>query len=105
MSRAPSTTGRGQPTTPRLPIPGSDNLFIDPGWYGTIVVETEGTNEALADLQERCGPKAFPPRPRALTPAQAKAHAEVRKVWRILREKSRPGEIWVRAVGVKERIL
>lgn len=76
-----------QPHVPRIPIPDTDNLFIDHGWYGTIVVETEGTNEALADLQERCGPRAFPPRPRALTIAQAKALGEVKKVYRILREK------------------
>ncbi|EDR00457.1 uncharacterized protein LACBIDRAFT_313353 [Laccaria bicolor S238N-H82] len=29
-------------------------------WYGTIVVEMEGTNEALAVLQEWCGPGVFP---------------------------------------------
>ena len=28
------------------------------GWYGTLVVEAEGTNEELADLQARCR-KAF----------------------------------------------
>ncbi|KAJ7773531.1 hypothetical protein B0H14DRAFT_3095998 [Mycena olivaceomarginata] len=32
----------------------SAGLFVDSGWYGTIVVETEGTNESLADLQDRC---------------------------------------------------
>ncbi|KAJ2912819.1 hypothetical protein MD484_g7591, partial [Candolleomyces efflorescens] len=105
MQRGPSINGRGQPHTPRIAIPDTDNLFIDSGWYGTIVVETEGTNEALADLQERCGPRAFPPRPRPLNPAQQKAQQEVKKVFRILREKSRPGEIWIKAVGVKERIL
>lgn len=87
MQRGPSVNGRGQPHTPRIAIPDTDNLFIDPGWYGTIVVETEGTNEALADLQERCGPRAFPPRPRPLNPAQQKAQQEVKKVFRILREK------------------
>ncbi|RXW18224.1 hypothetical protein EST38_g7633 [Candolleomyces aberdarensis] len=105
MQRGPSINGRGQPHTPRIAIPDTDNLFIDSGWYGTIVVETEGTNEALADLQERCGPRAFPPRPRPSNPAQQKAQQEVKKVFRILREKSRPGEIWIKAVGIKERIL
>ncbi|KAF5339725.1 hypothetical protein D9611_009086 [Ephemerocybe angulata] len=108
MQRGPSVNGRfagQQPHTPRIPIPETENLFIDAGWYGTIVVETEGTNEALADLQDRCGPRAFPPRPRPMSPAQLKAQSEIRKVFRILREKSRPGEIWIKAVGVKERIL
>ncbi|KJA16123.1 hypothetical protein HYPSUDRAFT_47657 [Hypholoma sublateritium FD-334 SS-4] len=92
------------PPSGRIAIPDSNGLFVDAGWYGTIVVETEGTNEALADLQDRCGPGAFPPRPRganAATPAQI----ENRKVFRILREKSRPGEIWMKAVGVRERLL
>lgn len=69
-----------------IPIPNSDNLFVDSGWYGTIVVETEGTNEALADLQDRCGLGAFPPRPQVHakpTPAQI----ENRIVFRILRER------------------
>ncbi|EAU86636.2 hypothetical protein CC1G_07294 [Coprinopsis cinerea okayama7 len=105
MQRGTSVNGRAQPHTPRIPIPETDNLFIDSGWYGTIVVETEGTNEALADLQERCGPRAFPPRPKPLNPAMAKAREENRKVFRILREKSRPGEIWIRAVSIKERLL
>lgn len=71
----------------RVPIPGSDNLFVDPGWYGTIVVETEGTNESLADLQDRCGPGAFPPRVRGTHTPVTQAQAENRKVFRILREK------------------
>ena len=70
----------------RIPIPESNGLFVDPGWYGTVVVETEGTNEALADLQDRCGPGAFPPRPRGAT-AATPAQTENRKVFRILREK------------------
>ncbi|KAH6909800.1 hypothetical protein BKA70DRAFT_1274841 [Coprinopsis sp. MPI-PUGE-AT-0042] len=107
MQRGPSMSGRGaqQPHTPRIPIPDMENLFIDSGWYGTLVVETEGTNEALADLQERCGPRAFPPRPKPANPGQAKVREENRKVWRILREKSRPGEIWIKAVSVKERLM
>jgi hypothetical protein len=56
---------------------------VDPGWYGTIVVETEGTNEALADLQARCGLVAFP---RAYA-IPSEAQIENRKVFRILREK------------------
>lgn len=68
----------------RIPIPGTDNLFVDPGWYGTIVVETEGTNEALADLQDRCGPDVFPSQ-RRVKPTQAQL--DNKKVYRILRER------------------
>jgi len=125
---------RGPAANGRIPIPESNNLFIDPGWYGTIVVETESTNEALADLQERCGPGAFPPRARGVNGLHVtQAQMENRRVFRILREKrfvgffletlmlcscaisffpffffffdSRPGEIWLKAVGVKERLL
>jgi len=76
------------PANGRIPIPESNNLFVDPGWYGTIVVETEGTNEALADLQERCGPGWFPPRARGVNGQHVmQAQVENRKVFRILREK------------------
>ncbi|KAG6826768.1 hypothetical protein H0H92_014523 [Tricholoma furcatifolium] len=88
---------------PRVPIPET-NLFVDPGWYGTIVVETEGTNESLADLQARCGPGAFPPRPAPVNGFKA-TDRDNKLVFRILREKSRPGEIWIRAVSPKERLL
>jgi hypothetical protein len=62
-------------------------MFVDSGWYGTIVVETEGTNEALADLQERCGPGIFPSRPRGVNGHHPPGQFENRKVFRILREK------------------
>jgi len=72
---------------PRISIPNTD-LFVDPGWYGTVVVEAEGTNEGLMDLQERCGTGIFPPRaknvirnPGNLMPRDG------RKVFRLLREK------------------
>jgi hypothetical protein len=91
------------------------------------VVETEGTNEALADLQDRC-PGAFPPRAGGPQTVQLKEHKDAKKVFKILREKryallpistfphssnfaqlrcasSRPGEIWIRAVGPKERLF
>lgn len=118
------------PAIGRIPIPGTDNLYVDPGWYGTIVVETEGTNESLADLQDRCGPGAFPPRVRGAHAPVTQAQVENRKVFRIMREKrcvgfftlsyggvfpvifligcffySRPGEIWIKCVSVKERLL
>ncbi|KAF9560810.1 hypothetical protein CPC08DRAFT_707825 [Agrocybe pediades] len=105
-TNTPPKPGQSQSNNGRTPIPDSNGLFVDPGWYGTIVVETEGTNEALADLQDRCGPGAFPPRPRGVNGQMAsQAQIENRKVFRILRERSRPGEIWIKAVNVKERLL
>ncbi|KAJ7100662.1 hypothetical protein B0H15DRAFT_770397 [Mycena belliarum] len=97
------STGR-RPPSPRIPIPESSGLFVDPGWYGTIVVETEGTNEALADLQDRC-PGAFPPRAGGPPTVTLKEAKDAKKVFKILREKSRPGEIWIRAVSPKERLF
>ena len=79
----------GAPPSPaRIPIPDS-NLFVDPGWYGTVVVETEGTNESLADLQDRCGPGVFPPRPRTFNGYNKgeAADRDGRFVFRVLREK------------------
>jgi len=98
--------GKAQFQAARIPIPETD-LYVDPGWYGTIVVETESTNEALADLKERCGPGAFPARSRWIHhhPQINQIQIENQKVFRILREKSRPGEIWIKAVGIKERLL
>ncbi|KAJ6504144.1 hypothetical protein C8R47DRAFT_968573 [Mycena vitilis] len=93
-----------RPQSPRIPIPETAGLFVDPGWYGTIVVETEGTNEALADLQDRC-PGAFPPRAGGPPTVLLKEAKDAKKVFKILREKSRPGEIWMRAVGPKERLF
>ncbi|KAJ7220559.1 hypothetical protein GGX14DRAFT_675153 [Mycena pura] len=99
------SSGRPRPASPRIPIPDSGGLFVDPGWYGTLVVETEGTNEALADLQDRC-PGAFSPRSGNSTRAMVSKEAnEAKKVFKILREKSRPGEIWIRAVNLKERLF
>ncbi|KAI0646231.1 hypothetical protein C8Q79DRAFT_909127 [Trametes meyenii] len=91
------------------PGPGPGGAwFVDPGWYGTVVVEAEGTNEGLADLQARCR-GAFPPRAlgvaASLSPERAAREAAQRGVFRILREKSRPGEIWIRTVTSKERLL
>ncbi|KAJ7472342.1 hypothetical protein B0H11DRAFT_1729530 [Mycena galericulata] len=99
-----STNSRTRPPSPRIPIPESSGLYVDPGWYGTIVVETEGTNEALADLQDRC-PGAFPPRAGGPPTVVLKEAKDAKKVFKILREKSRPGEIWIRAVGPKERLF
>ncbi|KIK95790.1 hypothetical protein PAXRUDRAFT_355623 [Paxillus rubicundulus Ve08.2h10] len=90
----------------RVPIPNVNGFFIDPAWYGTVVIEAEGTNEGLVDLQERCGPGVFPPRAETvITKIRNTKEREGKKVWRIMREKSRPGEIWLRAVREKERIM
>lgn len=118
--------GKPQFLVSRIPIPDTDNnLFVDSGWHGTVVVETEGTNEALADLQERCGPGVFPPRSSRGVPQMSRTQIENKKVFRVLREKrwvlfffsfsicclckkkiySRPGEIWIKTVGIKERIM
>jgi hypothetical protein len=54
--------GKTQMLISRNPILDTDNtLFVDSGWHRTVVVETEGTNEALTDLQEQCGPGVFLP--------------------------------------------
>ncbi|CDO77558.1 hypothetical protein BN946_scf184912.g57 [Trametes cinnabarina] len=93
------------------PGPGPGGAwFIDPGWYGTVVVEAEGTNEGLADLQARCR-GAFPPRvagaatTAGMSPDRAEREEAQKCVFRILREKSRPGEIWIKTVTDKERLL
>ncbi|KAF9788126.1 hypothetical protein BJ322DRAFT_607200 [Thelephora terrestris] len=87
----------------RIPFQsGSSTWHIDPGWYGAVVVEAEGTNEGLADLQSRCH-SAFPPRNES--EGQGSRDEERRKMFRILRERSKPGEIWIRTVGDKERMI
>jgi len=69
----------------RIPFQhGSKAWNIDPGWYGTVVVEAEGTNEGLADLQSRY-PSAFPPRND--NKGQGSRDEERRLVFRILRER------------------
>lgn len=60
--------------------------IIDPGWFGTVVVETEGTNEGLDDLNRRCKGPIQLRRGQQLRPEDAAAE-EQRTVFRILREK------------------
>lgn len=68
-------------------------------------MEVEGTNEGLADLQARCGSQV------RLFPAKTGARNEPignaigKSPFRLLRAMSRPGEIWMRAVREKERLL
>ena len=59
---------------------------IDPGWFGTVVVETEGTNEGLADLQARCRGAVIPRRGEQLSPEQLQLN-DRRMVFRIVRER------------------
>lgn len=47
-------------TNAPIAIPDT-SLAVDPGWYGNVIIEIEGTNEGLADLQQRCK-SGFPPR-------------------------------------------
>ena len=56
------------------------------------MVETEGTNEALADLEERCGVGASARGVRVRARSRVvvgveEAVVESRRVWRILRER------------------
>ncbi|KAJ3865056.1 hypothetical protein EV359DRAFT_39688 [Lentinula novae-zelandiae] len=108
QSRGRTSVDSHSPVQSRIPIPNT-TLFVDPGWYGKVVVETEGTNEALADLQDRCGPGVFPPRAGGRVPnmniPNDKEKEEAKMVWRIMRERSRPGEIWIRVVNSKEKLM
>lgn len=63
---------------------GSNTWDIDPGWYGTVVVEAEGTNEGLADLESR-----YIPTPPAQNDnkGQGSRDEERRRVFRIVRER------------------
>jgi len=90
------------PHAPAMFLPSREQIPIDQGWIGTVVVEAEGTNEGLADLQQRCR-GGFPP---SAAPGHMLRRGEREfTVWRILRERSRPGEIWIRAVSYKERLI
>ena len=89
-------SGSGKPVRIAVPRdvgpgPGPGGAWlVDPGWYGTVVVEAEGTNEGLADLQARCR-GAFPPRAAGaivgLSPDRLAREEEQKSVFRILREK------------------
>ena len=58
------------------------NRVVDPGWEGALVIEAEGTNEGLADLQLRCGMEWFKPQP-GVQPKQGDGG----RVFRLLRER------------------
>lgn len=100
-----SVNGKQNSSSWKIQLPGAPSgTFVDSGWYGTIVVETEGTNEHLGELQERCGKGVFPPKLTPMGQPRLVKNPDALKVWRILREKSRPGEIWIRMVCENERI-
>ena len=63
---------------------GSRTWHVDPGWHGTVVVEAEGTNEGLADLQSRCR-SAFPARNDS--GGQGSRDEERKRVYRVVRER------------------
>ncbi|KAF8577831.1 hypothetical protein K439DRAFT_1363739 [Ramaria rubella] len=88
------------------PIPDTEGLVVDAKWAGTIVIETEGTNEGLADLLGRCGEQVSAAALHASGGLSAKlGKGEAGRVFRLLRARSRPGEIWLRCVSEKERVL
>lgn len=73
------------PNEKRIPFQFGSNIWhVDPGWYGIVVVEAEGTNEGLADLQSRCH-SAFAVR--SESEGQGSRDEERRRVFRILRER------------------
>lgn len=60
-------------------------LMAHEGWQGTVVLEAEGTTEAAVELIKRC-------------------EREEGGAWRVVREKSRVGRIWLKLVGEDERV-
>ncbi|KAG8986925.1 hypothetical protein FRB90_003691 [Tulasnella sp. 427] len=105
------------------PIVGPDGQsyirLIDSGWHGIVVVDAEGTNEGLADLQGRIGNAVTLFAAKTLTGGRLsteslrnRSHQQQisppssggKSVFRLIRDKSRPGEIWLRCVREKERL-
>jgi hypothetical protein len=86
-----------------MSIPNTSGVFVHAEWAGTIVVEAEGTNEGLAELQARCG-TAFPQFRKPAAPI-IPGKPEVSRVFRLLRDRSKPGEIWLRVVREKDRVM
>ncbi|KAG9099985.1 hypothetical protein FS749_016554 [Ceratobasidium sp. UAMH 11750] len=92
---------------PGTPIPNSNPpAVVDRMWDGVVIVEVEGTNEGLADLQARCGyeVRLFPAKTAGMNMDKT-GKGLGRTPFRLLRALSRPGEIWMRAVREKERLL
>ncbi|KDE02935.1 hypothetical protein MVLG_06532 [Microbotryum lychnidis-dioicae p1A1 Lamole] len=70
---------------PILDISAPKPQVVHPDWAGTIMIEIEGTTEHRRVAME----KIASPQPAA---------------WRILREKSRPGKLWIRPVSDQEAV-
>lgn len=85
-----------------IPIPKVKGVYAHADWAGSVVVEAEGTNEGLAELQARCG-TAFPQFRKPAAPIIA--GKEISRVFRLLRDRSKPGEIWIRLVREKDRVI
>jgi hypothetical protein len=67
----------------RIPLLGGGE--VDEGWYGTVVLEAEGTNEGLEELLERVGYRAADGQP--IPGWKPPGIGDRRRMWRILREK------------------
>lgn len=86
-----------------IPVPNANGSYIHVDWMGTVVVEAEGTNEGLAELKARCG-TAFTQFRKTSSPVTPMKR-ETGRVFRLLRERSKPGEIWIRTVSEKDRVM
>lgn len=105
---------RGEtPLLPQRPNTATNNNgrtpVIDVAWEGTVFIEAEGTNEGLAELQDRCGPEvriAPNQSQRAIAPPQQRKGSRPRgkTVFRMIRAQSRPGELWLRCAREKEKV-
>lgn len=90
---------------------GGRTPMIDMSWEGTVFIEAEGTNEGLAELQERCGPEILISHPNGvngnnrgmMTRNGMKGRGKT--VFRMIRAQSRPGELWLRCAREKEKVL
>ncbi|KAK7054338.1 hypothetical protein VNI00_003532 [Paramarasmius palmivorus] len=99
-SAARSRSGSGPGVIPISTSNGGHT--VHPSWYGAVIIETDSSNESLEDLKERCGLSVFP---KKVTSSRKQKDNCSRMVWRILRDKSHPGEIWIRPVGSRERLM
>ena len=88
----------------REPVLGAPaGTTVDQGWNGALIVEWEGTNEGMAELRERFGLPADGSSARRRGSVGGPSKDRV-KTWRLIRDRSRPGEIWLRAVTQRDRL-
>ena len=107
----PNTPINPAATPVMLPDGTRQTQSIDPAWTGVVVIEAEGTNEGLADLQYRIGNilTLFPAKKvtggsELQQSAPTRSPPPGRTPFRLLRGQSRPGEVWLRCVMPKERL-